>query len=189
MFTCDAPTIVFGQVQRRTRLPQTTNGRKQEHMNPLIMAASTAITLALVFYTIGVFGERRAGSLQRRHLILFWIGLACDTTGTTIMTLIARSSHGAGSPLHAVTGLLAIVLMLFHALWATFVLLRGSEKSREGFHRLSVGVWLVWLVPYCVGLLVGIPAIRLGDAATLAISVLVPVAIAVALRVGPGRRA
>lgn len=40
-------------------------------MNPLIMAASTAITLALVFYSIGVFGERRAGSLQRRHLILF----------------------------------------------------------------------------------------------------------------------
>ena len=87
------------------------------------------------------------------------------------------------------TGLLAIVLMLFHALWATFVLLRGSEKSREGFHRLSVGVWLVWLVPYCVGLLVGIPAIHLGDAATLAISVLVPVAIVVALRVSSGRRA
>lgn len=81
------------------------------------MAASTAITLALVFYTIGVFGEARAGSLQKKHLILFWIGLACDTTGTTIMASIARSSHGAGSPLHAITGALAIVLMLFHAVW------------------------------------------------------------------------
>ena len=189
MFTCDAPTIVFGQVQRRTRLPQTTNGRKQEHMNPLIMAASTAITLALVFYTIGVFGERRAGSLQRRHLILFWIGLACDTTGTTIMTLIARSSHGTSSPLHAVTGLLAIVLMLFHAVWATFVLLRGDEKSREGFHKLSVGVWLIWLAPYCVGLLVGIPAVHLSDTATLVVSVLIPAAIAVALRMRGGDRA
>ena len=33
-------------------------------MNSLIMPASTAITLALVFYTIGVFGERRAGTLK-----------------------------------------------------------------------------------------------------------------------------
>lgn len=158
-------------------------------MNPLVMAASTAITLALVFYTIGVFGEARAGSLQKEHLILFWIGLACDTTGTTIMTSIARSSHGAGSPLHAITGALAIVLMLFHAVWATFVLLRGDEKSREGFHKLSVGVWLIWLVPYCVGLLVGIPAIHLSDTATLVISVLIPVAIGVVLRMRGGARA
>ena len=151
-------------------------------MNPLIMAASTAITLALVFYSIGVFGERRAGSLQRRHLILFWIGLACDTTGTTIMTLIARSSHGAGSPLHAVTGLLAIVLMLFHALWATFVLLRGSEKSREGFHRLSVGVWLVWLVPYVCGMLIGIPAFKLDENVALIVAIVVSCAAFLILR-------
>lgn len=158
-------------------------------MNPLVMAASTAITFALVFYTIGVFGEARAGSLQKKHLILFWIGLACDTTGTTIMASIARSSHGAGSPLHAITGALAIVLMLFHAVWATFVLLRGDEKSREGFHKLSVGVWLIWLVPYCVGLLVGIPAIHLSDTATLVVSVLIPAAIGVVLRMRGGARA
>ena len=105
------------------------------------------------------------------------------------MTSIARSSHGAGSPLHAITGALAIVLMLFHAVWATFVLLRGDEKSREGFHKLSVGVWLIWLVPYCVGLLVGIPAVHLSDTVTLVVSVLIPAAIAVALRMRGGDRA
>ena len=60
-------------------------------MNSLIMPASAAITLALVFYTIGVFGERRAGTLKKSHLALFWLGLICDTTGTTIMTAIART--------------------------------------------------------------------------------------------------
>ena len=79
------------------------------------MPASTAITLALVFYTIGVFGERRAGTLKKSHLALFWLGLICDTTGTTIMTTIARTSAAAVSPLHAITGLLAIIFMLFHA--------------------------------------------------------------------------
>lgn len=187
MFTCGGLTIFFGR-QRQTRRSEIDYGRHSELMNPLVMAASTAITLALVFYTIGVFGEARAGSLQKKHLILFWIGFACDTTGTTIMTSIARSSHGAGSPLHAITGALAIVLMLFHAVWATFVLLRGDEKSREGFHKLSVGVWLIWLVPYCVGLLIGIPAVHLSDTATLAVSVLIPVAIGVVLRMRGGDR-
>ena len=111
-------------------------------MNSLIMPASIAITLALVFYTIGVFGERRAGTLKKSHLALFWLGLICDTTGTTIMTAIARTSTTATSLLHAITGLLAIILMLFHALWATFVTVRGSEQSRRGFHKLNICVWL-----------------------------------------------
>ena len=99
---------LFWPAEKGSRRSEIDYGRHSELMNPLVMAASTAITLALVFYTIGVFGEARAGSLQKKHLILFWIGLACDTTGTTIMTSIARSSHGAGSPLHAITGALAL---------------------------------------------------------------------------------
>ena len=30
-----------------------------------------------------------------------------------------------------------------------------------GDHRLGIGVWLVWLVPYVCGMLLGIPALRL----------------------------
>ena len=37
-------------------------------MSPMLMIASLAITAALVFYTIGVFAERRAGHLNGRHL-------------------------------------------------------------------------------------------------------------------------
>ena len=158
-------------------------------MNPLIMPASTAITLALVFYTIGVFGERRAGTLKKSHLALFWLGLICDTTGTTIMTAIARSSTAAVSPLHAITGLLAIILMLFHALWATFVTVRGSEQSRRGFHKLSIGVWLIWLVPYCAGLFIGIPAFHFGDAAVLAFSVCISALIGIVLFTQERKRA
>ena len=39
----------------------------------LIMAIIT-ITLALVFYTIGVFSERKSGILKKPHLIIFWMG-------------------------------------------------------------------------------------------------------------------
>lgn len=64
-------------------------------MSPMLMFASLAITGALVLYTIGVFRERADGSLRGPHVVLFWIGLACDTTGTTLMSIMARTSAEA----------------------------------------------------------------------------------------------
>lgn len=148
-------------------------------MSPILIAATTIISLALVAYTIGVFGERNSGTLKRSHLIFFWIGLACDSTGTAIMSSVAQSSGGSISLLHPVTGGLAIALMLFHATWATYVLLRGNSKQRHNFHRLSICVWLIWLVPYCTGVLVGIPALHVADSTALAIASAIVIALAV----------
>ena len=111
-------------------------------MSPLLLAATLTITLAFFAYTFGVFSERRAGTLKKGHLALFWLGLAFDTTGTTIMSVIASGGDGSMSPLHAITGVVAIALMLVHALWATRVVLRGDKAARESFHRLSICVWL-----------------------------------------------
>ncbi len=150
-------------------------------MSTTLIAASAIITLALIAYTVGVFAERRAGAIRPRHLAFFWAGLACDSTGTALMGSMAQASGGAVSPLHPVTGALAIALMLFHAAWATFVVLRGSDGQRQGFHRLSVAVWLAWLVPYLIGMFVGIPMLGLSDLAALAIAAIAVAAIAVLL--------
>ena len=137
-------------------------------MSPMLATASAVISLALVAYTIGVFSERRSGELKRSHLVFFWLGLICDSTGTGLMSIMAQNSGGTMSPLHPVTGFLAIALMLFHAAWATYVVFRGNEKTRRGFHALSIGVWLVWLVPYFVGMLIGIPAFHVSGSIALA---------------------
>jgi uncharacterized repeat protein (TIGR03987 family) len=50
--------------------------------------------------------------------------------------------------IHGLTGLLAILLMLIHAVWATIVLLKKDEKWISKFHKFSVVVWLIWLIPY-----------------------------------------
>ncbi len=126
------------------------------------------ITGALVLYTIGVFRERADGSLRGPHVVLFWLGLACDTAGTTLMSIIARTSAEAAPAIHGITGLAAILLMLFHAGWATLVYFQGKRggaaalKRERTFHRLSAAVWVAWLVPYVIGMLVGIPMIKLG---------------------------
>ena len=139
----------------------------------MVIFAAAVISLALVFYTIGVFAERRSGTLKPKHLALFWMGFVFDTTGTTVMTLVAGANTGAGSQLHAITGGLALSLMLFHAVWATIVVIRGNNRSKANFHRLSICVWLFWLIPYTVGALIGMPMLHLTDAMALTAAIAV----------------
>lgn len=124
-------------------------------MTTQLLLAIVTITLALIFYTWGVFSERRAGELKQKHLLLFALGLIFDTTGTTIMSKIAKSAPAAGLTLHQVTGILAIVLMACHLIWGIYVYFKGSSQAKHTFHRFSLVVWLFWLLPYIAGLIVG----------------------------------
>ena len=93
------------------------------------------INLALVFYSIGVWSERISGRLKWWHLAFFVLGLICDTWGTSLMFEMAG---GMTFDVHGLSGLLAIVLMLVHAVWAFIVLLRKDEKAIQNFHKFSV---------------------------------------------------
>lgn len=115
--------------------------------------AVISISCALVFYTIGVFGEKITGSLKLWHLVMFWIGLVFDTTGTTLMGKIANDVLSLN--FHSITGLIAIILMAVHAVWATITLKKGDEKSRRSFHKFSIIVWAIWLIPYLSGMIYG----------------------------------
>ena len=117
----------------------------------LLPFAIAAMVAALLFYTIGVWSERFSGRLKTWHLVMFWFGLVFDTTGTTLMGKIAGQFS---FDIHAVTGLLAIVLMLSHAVWASVVLIKKNEKAILSFHKFSVLVWLIWLVPFITGLVI-----------------------------------
>lgn len=122
-------------------------------MNIQLILAIITITLALLFYTIGVFSERRSGTLKKQHVATFWLGLVFDTTGTTIMSGMAKGG-GLLSP-HGITGALAIILMLFHAVWATVVYRKKDEQRLHSFHKFSIIVWCIWLIPYVLGMFIG----------------------------------
>lgn len=131
-------------------------------MNGKLIFAVVAITLALVFYTTGVFAERKAKNLTKKHVIIFWLGLVCDTLGTLTMISIAKSgTEGISSInqiIHGITGALAIVLMIFHAVWSTWVLYKNDENKKATFHKFSIAVWLIWLIPYIIGMFIGMSA-------------------------------
>jgi uncharacterized repeat protein (TIGR03987 family) len=114
-------------------------------MNISTFIPMIVINLALVFYSIGVWSERIAGKLKWWHLAVFVLGLICDIWGTGLMFKIAG---GMTFDVHGLSGLLAIVLMLIHALWAFLVLRRKDQKAIQNFHKFSLLVWCIWLIPY-----------------------------------------
>jgi uncharacterized repeat protein (TIGR03987 family) len=119
-----------------------------------LILPATIMSLAFVFYTAGVWSERIQRDLRAWHVVLFWMGLTCDGYATSLMERLVAVGERAGA-VHAVTGGAAFGLMAVHAVWATWVLFRGSRQAREGFHRYSIVVWVVWLVPYFGGMAAG----------------------------------
>jgi uncharacterized repeat protein (TIGR03987 family) len=123
-------------------------------MNILMIASATLITLALVFYTVGVWAERFARYLKPWHVVTFWIGFAFDLAGTLHMHMMSEGQFNLLDS-HTLTGQIALWLMLAHAIWATKVSRTGSEEQRRNFHRYSLVVWLIWLIPYFGGWYLG----------------------------------
>lgn len=123
-------------------------------MNILMILSTVLITLALVFYSLGIWAERIARYLKGWHVLAFWLGFSFDVSGTLAMHFISKNPFDLMN-LHTLTGQLALWLMLAHAIWATYVVLKGSENTRIGFHRYSLFVWFVWLIPYFGGMFMG----------------------------------
>ncbi len=119
----------------------------------MIVVAVVLITAALVLYSVGVWAERLAGVLRRWHAGFFAAGFTCDTAGTVAMSRIG--DHRSGHPLLIAVmesaGAVALILMGVHLAWAVVVLVRGSARARHTFHRFSLLVWCIWLVPYLAG--------------------------------------
>lgn len=120
----------------------------------MVILSSILITLALIFYSIGIWAERIKKYLLKWHLIFFWAGLLFDISGTYAMHLIAEGKFNILEP-HTFTGQLALWLMLIHAIWATIVIVKNQEMAKVKFHRYSLIVWLIWLIPYFGGMYLG----------------------------------
>lgn len=125
-------------------------------MGAKLLFAIITITLALIFYSIGVWSEHRSKILKPAHVAFFWLGLLMDSTGTFLMSQLAAGGEKSGVlSAHGITGVVAIVLMIVHAVWATVVLIRKNDSMAQNFHRFSMFVWIVWLVPYLLGMIMG----------------------------------
>ena len=103
-------------------------------MSTPLIVSTVLITLALIFYSIGVWAERLARYLKPWHVVAFWCGFLFDISGTWAMHKLAKGRFDLLAT-HTLTGQIALWLMLAHAIWATVVTRRGSEQTRAKFHR------------------------------------------------------
>jgi len=121
----------------------------------LLILSVILINLALIFYTLGVWSERFVRYLKASHVLLFWIGFLFDASGTLAMHKISDKPFDLFD-LHTLSGQLGLWLMLAHALWATRVVRIAREKDLKNFHKYSIVVWLLWLIPYFGGIYISI---------------------------------
>ena len=100
-----------------------------------VMLSLILITLALVFYTIGVWSERLAGRLKPWHLIFFWGGFVFDTIGTGIMLELAG---GLTFDIHGVTGVIAIFINLaWWCGWSGWYLISADSSFQWGIETIK----------------------------------------------------
>ena len=125
----------------------------------MFVLSTILISLALILYTLGVWAERRTGELRRWHVAAFAAGLTADISGTVLMSVIGNSGRPTGieknpllAQIMAVTGMLALVLMALHLAWAFVTMLRNRPNEKRTFHRFSIAVWAIWLIPYFTGM-------------------------------------
>jgi uncharacterized repeat protein (TIGR03987 family) len=121
-------------------------------MSGLLLWSVVSVTAALVLYTIGVWSCRIAGRLKWRHIAFFWAGLAADILGTVLMFMLA---DGIKFSVHTATGIIAILLMAMQAVWGTNILRRGDEEAKVVFPRRAVPIWVIWMIAWVTGAIVG----------------------------------
>jgi uncharacterized repeat protein (TIGR03987 family) len=121
-------------------------------MPPIVKAAVLLMVAAFTFYTVGVWTVVFTKQLRPWHAGMFWTGFLLDSAGTELMR---RLAGGFQWSLHSATGAAALLLMLAHALWATVVLIRRDPGALRSFHRFSITVWAIWLIPFVTGLILG----------------------------------
>lgn len=119
-----------------------------------LIAAISVITAALVFYTIGVWGEHVQGKLKFWHILFFLFGSDSSYRRNGDVKSIAHMTH-LHDEIHTVTGIIAILLMLVHAMWAIWTYTKGSAAAKAHFNRFSIFVWCIWLIPYFIGMYLG----------------------------------
>ena len=116
-------------------------------MNDTIMRAVVVVTLALIFYSIGIITEQRKSSVSRFVLIFLTLGVTLDITSTVLM--IMGSSH---ITIHGFIGWSALAVMLVDAIliWRYWIKNKSATVPR-GLNLYTRYAYAWWVIAYIAG--------------------------------------
>ncbi len=114
-------------------------------MKPILIAGSTIVTLALVFYTISFFKFHRKKIINASVLRIQTIALLLDITATTLMII---GSENSPFTLHGILGYSALTIMIIDTS------LFWSKRHANHYKFLlaySTVAWIWWVLAYLTG--------------------------------------
>jgi hypothetical protein len=128
-----------------------------EEMNSTLFKAVGVVTLALIFYSIGVITQQRKSLISRRVLWFLTAGIICDLASTGLMI---AGSRNIPITVHGFIGYSALIAMLIDTLiiWRLWVRERipGNQEKLvidvpRPVHLYTRAAYSWWVVAYIAG--------------------------------------
>jgi uncharacterized repeat protein (TIGR03987 family) len=121
-------------------------------MNSILIKAVCVVTIALIFYSIGVITEQRKGRISKNVLLFLTSGVLLDIASTTLMIIGSRKIP---LTVHGIIGYSALAVMLID----TILIWRFWRKSgnsqvpgRLNLYTRFAYIW--WVMAYIAGAII-----------------------------------
>jgi hypothetical protein len=121
-------------------------------MEPVLIAGTTIVNLALISYSFFFYFERKTKSISSRVLSFLTVGVVLDITATVCMIL--GSSKGAFT-LHGFVGYSSLTAMVADSILMWNSRLKGIQNQpiSSNLHKYSLFAYVWWICAYLTGVL------------------------------------
>ena len=118
-------------------------------MAPILIAGTTIVNLALIFYSIGTVTEQRRHQVTPRVLFFLTTGVVFDITATICMIVGSTKSPFS---LHGILGYSSLAGMTIETILAwRHRLQRNDSEVGKGLHLYSRLAYIWWVLAYVTG--------------------------------------
>lgn len=119
-------------------------------MKTILIIGSIIVTLALIFYLIGIISEQRTRLINKKVLTFLSLGLVFDITATICMIIGSSNSPFTFHGFIGYTGLLAMIIETVLAYQFYFKKPKGTLVSKN-LHLYSRFALILWVLVYITG--------------------------------------
>jgi len=119
-----------------------------------IVVGLVALLVALVLYSLAIWGAFRARSFQRRHVSYLWIGFGFDVLATAMMAIAAGGLDLSpiSDMLHTVLAFAAMFGMLAVAVVGSRALNGANDTTLRALSRWALAPWALWVFVFLWGM-------------------------------------
>lgn len=100
-------------------------------------------------------GDVYKKKLDGWQLIYLYTSLCANTLSIALMEQISMLDY-RHNEIYIITGIAAILLMLVHTLWATYIFTLGTTNARKHYKKYNISVWSIWIILYGISIYTGI---------------------------------